>query len=713
MVNWAHSRNVAGERHSLADHLRGTAALARTFAEPFGAGDLAYGAGLLHDAGKVCIEWQRYLLARENNTWRGRKIPHKETGAYLYGAVAKSPGVLAILGHHGGIPDWVPGATFTDLNPPSPETIEALLSIVPEAAQFLEGPARVPSTWKSDRSLDLRVRMLHSALVDADWLDTAAHFNATEVSLTPAADFEAALDRFLAARAALLTTRTASPLDDARGNLFDDCLEASALPPGIFRLPAPTGSGKTMSAAAFALAHAAHNNLRRVIVAVPFLTITEQNAAVYRRLLGSDFVVEHHSGAHHEEGTLRSRSGVENWDAPFIMTTTVQLFESLLSNRPSRTRKLHRLVRSVIVLDELQAVPVHVLPVVLDVLQRLVNDFGATVLLASATQPAWDDLDAWRHEKTDAQIHEIVAKPAEFYAQFQRSRFDWRHFSTRADLVSEVARQTSALVVVNTTRDARTIAQELSQDVDAEVLHLSTRMYPAHRRSVLRRLRELQETDSPVFLVSTQLVEAGVDLDFPVVFRAVAPAENLIQAQGRCNREGHRPDGRTIIVDCPELGRLREYDTSIAVTRRNFEHDASLLADPRVVDDYYRDLYKTLGVDGLKEAESINDARARLQMATVSRDFKMIKDSGISVVVGDAEEAAALLDNLHQRIVGGHAVTPAELRPLREYAATLPERYAQSAYLTQHASGVLVSVGCYNWLTGLNPDDETPHDSIW
>lgn len=305
MVHWAHSRNVAGERHALADHLRGTAALARSFAEPFGAGDLAYGAGLFHDAGKVCLRWQEYLAAREINAWSGPKVPHKEAGAYLFARAGESPGVLAILGHHGGIPDWVPGATFGDLVPPTPEAVAALLSMVPEAAPILEGPSLIPSTWRSDRSLDLRVRMLHSALVDADWLDTAAHFNATEVAIAPPADFDEAFDRFLRSRAELLAKRTTSPLDDMRSSRFDDCLAAAALPPGIFRLPAPTGSGKTISAAAFALAHAAHNRLRRVVLAVPFLTITEQNAAVYRRLLGSDFVLEHHSGVDHDAGAVR------------------------------------------------------------------------------------------------------------------------------------------------------------------------------------------------------------------------------------------------------------------------------------------------------------------------------------------------------------------------------------------------------------------------
>lgn len=713
MVHWAHSRNVAGKRHALADHLRGTAALARSFAEPFGAGDLAYGAGLLHDAGKVCLRWQEYLAARETNAWSGPKVPHKEAGAYLFARAGQSPGVLAILGHHGGIPDWVRGATFDDLVPPTPEEVAALLSMVPEAAPILEGPSRIPSTWRSDRSLDLRVRMLHSALVDADWLDTAAHFNATEVVIAPPTDFDAALDRFLRSRAELLAKRITSPLDDMRSSLFDDCLAAAALPPGIFRLPAPTGSGKTISAAAFALAHAAHNRLRRVVVAVPFLTITEQNAAVYRRLLGNDFVLEHHSGVHHDAGAQGARYGTDNWDSPFIMTTTVQLFESLLSNRPSRTRKLHRLVGSVIVLDELQAVPVHTLPVVLDVLQRLVKDFGATILLSSATQPAWDALDAWRGEGMDVQFHEIVERPAEFYAHFQRGSFEWEAFGSRAALMAKIAAQTSALVIVNTTKDARMIAQELSQSVDAEVLHLSTRMYPAHRRSVLNRIRELQDADNPMFVISTQLVEAGVDLDFPVVFRAVAPAENLIQAQGRCNREGRLETGRMVVVDCPELGRLPEYDTPVAITRRNFEQRPSQLTNPAAVDNYYRETYKTLGIDGLKEAEAINKARDELRMATVAQDFKMFKDSGISVVVGDVEEANAILAELSQRLSERGAVTPTDLRRLRDYAVTLPDRYTQSIYIKPHESGVFVSHGCYDSLTGLNPDDDSPHDSVW
>ncbi len=705
---WAHSRNVEGERHLLADHLRGTASLAREFAEPLGAGDLAYGAGLLHDAGKLFPEWQEYLLASEAGM-KPKKVPHKETGACLY-SLGKAAGFLSIMGHHGGIPDRYGGmVSEVRTRAREEEALELLFQELPEVKQLLDQDV-YPEHWSgSKEAAEMRTRMLHSALVDADFLDTAAHFNASPVRMSRKADMSAMLTLFLQRRAKKLQDRRPSPLDAARECLFEEALEKAQLPPGIFRLNAPTGSGKTFTSAGFALAHAAKHSLRRVVVAVPFLSITDQNAAVYRQLLGDEFVLEQHSAVEFEK---LARYGVTNWDATFIVTTTVQLFESLLSNKPSRTRKLHRLVNSVIVLDEIQAIPVRVLPVILDVLRILVDYFGATVLLSSATQPAWDTLRAWSCDHK-VEITDVASSAAKLHARFARTTIEWVRYYTLDGLAADIAKEPNSLTIVNTVREAQELTKKAATVKDGTVLHLSTRLYPAHRKRVLDQIKAAQTRAESVTVISTQLVEAGVDLDFPVVFRAKAPAENIIQAQGRCNREGNGR-GRVVVVDCPELHVLQDYRTSAALTESHFRDDPNGMSNPERVRQYYEAAFLNLGIDYEKsEAAEINSERSRLQFETVARRFRMIDDSSEAVVVGDAPEAAVLLDDLRQRLEQGHVPTSEDFRKLQEVSVSLPTRYLTSPYISEELPGIHVSRGGYDSLLGVLLETDMPHDSIW
>lgn len=399
---WAHSDNGSTGRHGLISHLEATAELARRFAAPFGAGDLGHALGLLHDAGKARQAWQRRLLEVDGTDERVGE-PHKQLGTHL---VRPFAGLLAgcVLGHHGGLPDQAEvRQVLRESKLSGSEDAEALLRTgSPVIAELLARPqSLLPESWVKDSSVcEIGARMVFSALVDADHLDTAAHFaGASSPRVRPPVDMVALLKQFEAGRAQLLQDRPRSPVDPIRQQIHDAAVAAAAGPTGIYRLPAPTGSGKTLTSAAFALHHAAAVGKRRVVVAVPFLTITDQNARVYRQLLGDDVVLEHHSGVDFEAvdsggrrpATAESRFAAENWDAPFVVTTTVQLFESLFGRKPSRSRKLHRLADAVLVLDEVQALPLDVLSVILEGLKVLSQSFGTTVLLASATQPAFPD----------------------------------------------------------------------------------------------------------------------------------------------------------------------------------------------------------------------------------------------------------------------------------------------------------------------------------
>ena len=431
---WAHSVNAAGVRHSLADHLYGTAELAGGFAAAFGARDAGYLLGLAHDAGKASCSWQEGLARAEQTDGRVG-VDHKTLGVYLAASRGLGIAQFALHGHHGGLTcrDHI-GRTMRQERADGGERrraeAEAVLRLaVPEL--FDSTPVPLPPGFDHPAAREFLVRFLFSCLVDADALDTAAHrLGVTRQRLVPAADFSELTARFERRRTELLSRRGRSPADRWRDMVYESCVAAAGGPAGLYRLAAPTGSGKTLATAAFALRHAAVHGKARVIVAVPFITITEQNAGVYRRLLdpgepgGQPVVLEHHSHVDLDSdsaGERWRRLAAENWDAPFVVTTTVQLFESLFGRRPSRMRKVHRLANSVIVLDEVQALPHGLLVPLADALRLLAGHFGATVVLSSATQPELWSLGPLR----DVPARDLVQDPVPLFRAMRHARFEW------------------------------------------------------------------------------------------------------------------------------------------------------------------------------------------------------------------------------------------------------------------------------------------------
>jgi len=667
---WAHSSNGAGVRQSLADHLRGTAALAGRFAAAFGAREAGYYLGLAHDAGKASCTWQERLVRAEETGGRVG-VDHKTLGVYLAASRGLGIGQYALHGHHGGLTsrehlrDRMREERKTGGERRRAEAEAALRPLVPEL--FDATPVPLPAGFEEPSAREFLVRFLFSCLVDADALDTGAHHRGLlEPVLAPAADFGELVARFEFHRAELLRRRDASPADRWRGEVYEGCVAAAGGPAGLYRLAAPTGSGKTLAAAAFALRHAATHGKRRVIVAVPFITITEQNAGVYRRLLEPDkagdqpVVLEHHSHVDLDGGRAEDRwrrLAAENWDAPFVVTTTVQLFESLFGRMPSRMRKVHRLADSVIVLDEVQALPHGLLVPLADALRLLAGHFGATVVLSSATQPELWSVGPLR----DVPAGDIVEDPVQLFGALRHARFDWwlRPRPSLEDVARRAAGERGgALVVVNTVKDARTVFAVLraSADPAAEVCHLSAAMCPAHRQQVLGEVRAGLAAGSPVLLVSTQLIEAGVDVDFPVVYRAVAPADSLWQAAGRANREGHlgQGGGRVVIFDPADGGMPGSYRTQVDTALRHFGPGKADPDDLAALGRYYRELYRSVGVENRTgRGATVQRHRAALDFLAVadgpeldagggqrnrSLAFRMIDDDSVPVVVayGDA-----------------------------------------------------------------------------
>ena len=618
-----------GERlvaHPLSRHNEAVSTLAAEFATTFQSSPWASLAGLWHDLGKFRDGFQRYIRqcgdpdAHIEGRVAGTDKTHSAAGAlwaqrYLEEVDKRSGPVVArvlsylIAGHHAGLSDWA-GENKSLHNRFASEDSQrelatACAASIPEHLLKPAGP--MPDLadllrYRDDDKGDpipgrfaLWVRMLFSCLVDADFLDTEAFMSPEKSEVRqgfPGLDvLEQSLSEHLARMAHDVAERgeTDSKVNRKRAEVLRACLAKAELPPGVFSLTVPTGGGKTLSSLAFALHHAVLHGQRRVIYAIPYTSIIEQTAGIFRGIFGDENVIEHHSNVEVDETqeTARLRLACENWDAPLVVTTNVQLLESLFANRTSRCRKLHNLVGSVIVLDEAQLLPVTYLQPVVDTLRLLVKDYGVTLVLCTATQPTlesrtgFDQARALRGFKA-GEVREIVDDVPSLYADLARVRVhlpaDLNAMRTWDDLAPEIARHEAVLAIVGRRADARDLYRQLKTENPDGLWHLSGLMCAEHRSDTIRDIKaalaERQQALSagqvgkPIRVVSTQLVEAGVDIDFPVVYRALAGLDSIAQAAGRCNREGRLERGEVHVFVPPKspppgLLRMAEQATRI------------------------------------------------------------------------------------------------------------------------------------------------------
>ncbi|HEU4328803.1 MAG TPA: CRISPR-associated endonuclease Cas3'' [Roseiflexaceae bacterium] len=710
--------------HLLVEHLREVAAMARTFAQPFGAGYLAELLGLWHDIGKSSPAFQAYLRRCHNDPrHKGSGPDHKAAGAIL-AERAIPPLALLAQGHHGGLKTstdygtWLAACRKDNLEPdrttPSADAaIARMQALLPEIA-----PAEQPElpAWldRNDRrAAEFFLRMLFSALVDADFLDTERHFTPAKAERRSAdVPIERLLARFEADQRTFVAGRAPGPMNEARDALYQHCLAAAEQPPGLFRLAIPTGGAKTRSGMAFALRHAARHGLCRVIVAVPFISITEQTADVYRRIFQEEgeVVLEHHSGVAGNEGTDYSprerwrRLASENWDAPIVVTTTVQLFESLFANGTARCRKLHRLAGSVIILDEAQALPTGLLTPILDAIKQLCAHYGATVVLSTATQPAFESIPLF----ASLQARDIVPDAARWFGALKRVDYDWRLDRPLdwGEVAGLMRAEPQALAVVNTKKDALALLDALGDDPAAA--HLSTLLCGAHRRTVIAEVRERLKAGLPCRLVSTQVIEAGVDLDFPLGLRAAGPLDRVIQTAGRCNREGRQARGRVIVFEPAEGGMPPgPYRTGANVTR-SLLRDADFDPDqPEHVRRYFERLFQRVELD-----RDVQKLREAWNFPGVAAAFRMIEEETESVIVttyGDAAAREQVQDDIE--LLRQEAGPAREvLRRLQPFCVSLPVRvadgYRKSGLVEELLPGVGIWRGRYDAVRGLVPDDD-------
>jgi CRISPR-associated endonuclease/helicase Cas3 len=653
----AHSADPSGKQQAIRDHLLATAEVAAQEADRWQAADWGRLAGLLHDVGKVSEKFQRYVRGIGE-----RGGDHSLLGAVL--AAEHAPLAFAIAGHHTGL------SNLAELRARLADRLPDRDELVSRAATEVELPERtsfppLPEYAASDNTeAELFTRMLFSALVDADYLDTEAHFRPDQADTRGSKiDLVDLWPVFEQHQAEMIAGAPDTHLNRIRRGIYERCLAAAHDPQGFRSLTVPTGGGKTLSAIGFALRHALCHGLDRVIVVIPYTSIIEQTAGVYRDIFGPEAVLEHHSAVsfNEEEDTdrLRWQLAAENCDAPIVVTTAVQFFESLFSNRPSRCRKLHRIARSVVIIDEVQTLPIGLLRPSLAMLASLVRNYRVTALLTTATPPAYDHI-------IDDPITEIIHDPVALAEDLRRVTYslppdgrpptmDWH------DVANVMAGNNQAMTVVNSRKDARALFAELPE---ASRVHLSTNMCAAHRREVLDEVRRRLSMGEPIHLATTQLVEAGVDIDFPLVLRALAPLDRIVQAAGRCNREGKLDTGRVIVFD-PVDGAMPPgiYQTAAHTTNVVFADEPQVdLNSPSTHRSFFELLYPIANLD----EHDIAGLRSRLAFEQIAHKYRLIPDATIPVAVpwGDGER---LLDEIEAR----GELTRFDLRALQPYIVSM------------------------------------------
>ena len=654
---YAHSTisDDKSEWQKLEDHLRGVTERAAAFADVFGAKNWGRCAGLLHDAGKATGAFQRRL---EGSLER---VDHATFGAQLAKEKGGPLGLLlayVLAGHHGGLPDGGEQESqlhFRLKHGRVPEDVK--LMIEDDCLRDLPLPFMLHQ-GRGGFSLTFFTRMLFSCLVDGDFLDTEEFYNpqiaAERVRHVEHDAIKVLQKRMDAHLKHIINTAQATHVNALRKEVLFQCREKAKLPQQIFSIAVPTGGGKTLSSMAFALDHAIEHGLRRVVYAIPFTSIIEQNAQVFQEILGREQVLEHHCNYREtddpEEAGYNRRRGLaaENWESPVVVSTNVQFFESLFSNKPSKCRKLHNIARSVIVLDEAQVIPTDYLEPCLAALRELVDHYGCTVVLCTATQPAFDDKSSLR--AAFPQINEIIDSPSRLFSELKRTNVNFIGKRTDEELAALIEAEQQALCIVATKPQARSVFNRLEKGTG--VFHLSTNMYPQHRRRVLEEIRDRLNTTDKCLVVSTSLVEAGVDLDFPVVFRAMAGLDSIAQAAGRCNREGKMDGlGKVFVFEAENKPRMPWLNRCVSKTaealRCRADSDAMGM---QVMRRYFELLFDIEDLDKKKIMRLLNPKRLDKDLSfpfkEVDRAFKFIEEDTIGVVVPRDPEAQQLVQRL-------------------------------------------------------------------
>jgi CRISPR-associated endonuclease/helicase Cas3 len=717
MTFYAHSHpdfpNDPSKWQTLKEHLAAVANMAEKFASVFGLKNEARIAGLLHDLGKYSNRFQRRL---SDPSVTG--INHWSSGTH----VAKKLGCrwlpFTIEGHHTGMPAFgrdeprrslrntllgmTEPATYPEITGFSELTDELMDRLSHDGIEMNPYVDRREASNFADA---FQTRMVFSTLVDADFLDTERfmepNLTATRDALPLSADV---------AISVLLAYLAAKPKDgrvnELRRRLLDECLCAAERDGRLQTLTAPTGSGKTLAALAFALRKAQLKGCQRVISIIPYTTIIEQTARIYRDVFsgvfGASYVLEHHSnvGSGHDEDNeaydphSRSRLAAENWDAPITVTTTVQFFESLFSNRPSACRKLHRIANSVLLFDEVQTLPIRLIPSLLAGVKLLTEKYNVVAVFGTATQPAF--VHAKQAISGGWNPQEIVKAPDASANELRRVQITRRPSDkpqSWQEIAGELLQQTRVLCVVNSRKDAQTLFELIQQDGAA--YHLSAAMCAAHRQDRLHEISErLTETDLPCRLITTQLIEAGVDIDFPVVYRALGPLDSIIQSAGRCNREGRIATPAPVIVFVPAEGTMPRgcYRQAAAITEAFLNENPGIdLQLPSTYAQYFGRMYGVLGPESAKQ-DPVFVASEEFDFPVAAAACSLIGDATRPVLV-DYRKGREIIEEIEKR----HFMDFALARRCQRYTINLYEGAFQKALAERVVEPLTRKADVYCW----------------
>lgn len=625
---------------TLKDHLCGTAELAGHFAGRFGKSDWGYACGMLHDIGKYSLAFQDKIKNNSN-----RQVDHSTAGAK---ACFEKGGMYrfmsyCIAGHHSGLPDY--GSSSDPGNAPTLqgrkkkhiEDCDAYKSEIhiPEIKTLPFDPKDSPVL---DFSLSVFIRMLYSCLVDADFLDTEYFMKEGRTQRETGEEPSVLLEKLKKHVAGWLLNEDTETVNGRRTEILRHCFECGHKERGIFQLTVPTGGGKTIASLAFALQHAVENQMDRVIYVIPYTSIIEQNAAVFREILGEQNVLENHYNVDYEstEELKPMQLASENWDKPVVVTTNVQFFESLFANKSSKCRKLHNIANSVIIFDEAQMVPTDYLKPCIAVMEELAANFRSSIVICTATQPA---LSPFFQRKMP--VTELCPRVEEQFRFFERVTFQNVGTISEDELIEKLQKEEQALCIVNTKKRAQRLYQKMKGE---GVFHLSTAMYPKHRRRVLDKIRQLVKDGKKCILISTSLVEAGVDLDFCTVYRQLAGVDSMIQAAGRCNREGKRAaqDSFAYLFQFEEKEYVPGQQLQIDVSKMLLSEGEDI-SSLHGIEKYFEALYHFRGesLDKKKIFEEFKDKR--YNFAKAAKEFKLIEENTLTVFISREEEAEELL----------------------------------------------------------------------
>jgi CRISPR-associated endonuclease/helicase Cas3 len=693
------------EWQPLEDHLENVAKLAAEFAKPFGGEEWARLAGLWHDLGKYNPDFQRKLHGETV------KVVHSEAGGHLASLNGWSGAdkILSwlIMGHHSGLADFPAdqtGAKALSAKMQEPHKSDEVLSLVSDNILTHQLPSMPSMFSKQDLFPDLAffIRMLFSCLVDADFLDTEAFIEPSKKMLRQDFSYvsmECLLEKFDSYM--LQFKDTPGVVNECRAHVLSQC-RIAAEKRGVFSLTVPTGGGKTLASLAFALKHAVLNAKSRIIYVIPYTSIIEQTVEVFRSIPGfSELVLEHHSNLvwddGEEDGNLRKRMAMENWDAPLVVTTNVQFFESLYANKSSYCRKLHNISDSVVVFDEAQCLPPAFLRPCVFAVRELSRHYGVTPVLCTATQPVLDKKDSFDFSFKEGfeNVIEIIEEPDLLSAKLQRvavESFNNLKKIKYPELVDKIlAEDKSLLCIVNRKPDARELAGLLPDDL---TIHLSTNMCAAHRLEVVREIKRRLSQGERAIVISTSLVEAGIDLDFPVVYRALAGLDSVAQAAGRCNREGKLNMGRTVVFVPDNQPNYVKPAASLTLDYLTTNRLAKLL-QPETFREYFNEYFFMKGTGAL-DRFGIRDllpcSMEGISFQTASEKFRLIDDDWQVSLIVPYGESQIIIDRMISEPWNLRILS----RKLQRYSVNVPRQIFNSLLEGDYIHEIEENKGMYS-----------------